>query len=140
VKSVSLINEFKAFLMRGNVVELAIAVVLGVAFGAVVTSLVEDLITPLIALIFGEPDFSSMTLEISDTVFRYGEFINSLIAFVTIAAAIFFFVVVPYNEFVARMRREPSPDPTTRKCPECLSEIPAEATRCAFCTTQVGAA
>ena len=132
-----LMNDFKAFLMRGNVVDLAVAVVIGVAFGAVVTSLVEDLITPIIALIFGKPDFSNLTFTISDTVFRYGSFINALISFATIAAAVFFFVVTPYNKFTAMMRKEPSPDPTVRKCPECLSDIPVEASRCAFCTTQV---
>jgi large conductance mechanosensitive channel len=130
-------NDFKAFLMRGNVVDLAVAVVIGVAFGAVVTSLVEDLVTPIIALIFGKPDFSNLTFTISDTVFRYGSFINALISFATIAAAVFFFVVMPYNKFTAMMRKEPSPDPTVRKCPECLSDIPVEASRCAFCTTQV---
>jgi large conductance mechanosensitive channel len=135
----SLINEFKVFLMRGNVVDLAVAVVLAVAFGAVVTSLVADLITPVIAMIFGEPDFSALTFTINGSTFYYGSFINSLISFVTIAAAIFFFVVVPYNTFSARMRKEAPPDPTIRKCPECLSDIP-EATRCAFCTAQVAAA
>jgi large conductance mechanosensitive channel len=133
----TLLNEFKAFLMRGNVVDLAIAVVIGVAFAAVVTSLVEDIITPIIAVIFGEPDFSALTFTINNSTFYYGQFINALIAFVTIAAAIFFFVVVPYNAFSARMRKEEPPDPTIRKCPECLSDIPSEARRCAFCTAQV---
>jgi large conductance mechanosensitive channel len=130
-------NEFKAFLMRGNVVDLAVAVVLGVAFAAVVTSLVEDIITPIIGIIFGEPDFSGMTFTINDSTFYYGSFINALFTFVTIAAAIFFFVVVPYNKVTAMMRKEDPVDPTIRKCPECLSDIPAEATRCSFCTTQV---
>jgi large conductance mechanosensitive channel len=135
-----LANDFKTFIMRGNVVDLAVAVVIGVAFGAVVTSLVEDLLTPVIALIFGEPDFRSLTFEISDTVFRYGSFINSLVAFVTIAAAIFFFVVAPYNALKARMSKEPTPDPTTNKCDYCLSEVAIEATRCAFCTSELAAA
>lgn len=135
-----LVNSFKAFLMRGNVVDLAVAIVIGVAFGAVVTSLVEDLLTPVIALIFGENDFSGLTFDISDTVFRYGSFMNSLIAFVTIAAAVFFFVVVPYNAFVARMRKEEPVDPTTKKCPFCQSEVAVEATRCAFCTSELAAA
>lgn len=134
-----LMNDFKAFLMRGNVVDLAVAVVLGVAFGAVVTSLVEDLLTPVIALIFGKPDFSTLTFSISDTVFRYGSFINALISFVTIAAAIFFFVVTPYNAFVTRMRKEPTPDPTTKKCDFCKSEVAIDATRCAFCTSELAA-
>ncbi|MEX0682038.1 MAG: large conductance mechanosensitive channel protein MscL [Dehalococcoidia bacterium] len=134
------LNEFKAFLTRGNVVDLAVAVVIGVAFGALVTSLVEDLITPVIAAIVGEPDFSGLTFTINDSVFRYGSFINAVFSFATIAAAVFFFVIVPYNALVRRLRKEEPPDPTTRKCPECLSEIPIEASRCAFCTTAVAAA
>ena len=133
----SLMNEFKTFLMRGNVVDLAVAVVLGVAFAAVVTSLVEDIITPIIGIIFGEPDFSGLTFTINGSTFYYGSFINALFAFVTIAAAIFLFVVVPYNKITAMMRKEEPADPTIRKCPECLSDIPSEATRCSFCTTQV---
>lgn len=133
-------NDFKAFLMRGNVVDLAVAVVIGSAFGALITSLVGDLLTPVIAAIIGKPDFSSLTFEINDSVFRYGSFINALIAFVMVAVAVFFFVVVPYNAFIARMRREPSPDPTTQKCAQCLSEIPIGARRCAFCTSEVPAA
>jgi large conductance mechanosensitive channel len=132
-----MLTEFRQFLLRGNVVDLAVAVVIGVAFGAVVTSLVEDLLTPLIAAIFGEPDFSGLTFEVNDSVFRYGSFINAVISFATIAAAVFFFVVKPVNMLVQRSRNEPSPDPTTRKCPECLSEIPLQARRCAFCTTTV---
>ena len=127
-------KDFKAFLLRGNLVDLAVAVVIGVAFGAVVTAFVGDLITPLIAAIAGKPDFSSLSFTINHSTFRYGDFINAVISFVTIAVAVFFFVVVPYNAFMARMRKEPPPDPTTRKCPECLSEIPIGATRCAFCT------
>jgi large conductance mechanosensitive channel len=136
----TLANEFKAFLMRGNVVDLAVAVVIGVAFGAVVDSLVTDLITPLIAAIVGEPSLSSLTFDIGDATFFYGSFLDTLFYFVTVAAAVFFFVVTPYNRFVAMMRKEESPDPSSRKCPECLSEIPADARRCAFCTTAVAPA
>ena len=110
--------------------------VLGVAFGAVVTSMVEDLITPLIAAIFGEPDFSGLTFTINGSEFRYGEFINALVAFVTIAAVIFFFVVRPMNHLIERLRTEPA-DESSRKCPECISEIPKEAKRCAFCGVKV---
>ena len=131
-----LANEFKAFLLRGNVVDLAVAVVIGVAFGAVVTSFVEDLITPLIAAIIGEPDFSGLTFTINGSQFFYGNFINALISFMSIAAVVFFFVVTPMNSLVARSRREPPPDPTTKKCAECLSEIPVAARRCAFCTVE----
>ena len=135
-----MVAEFKQFLLRGNVIDLAVAVVLGVAFGAVVTSLVEDLLTPLLAMIFGEPDLSAMTFEINDAVFRYGAFLNAVIGFVMIAAAIFFFVVRPVNQLIARSRSEPPADPTTKKCSECLSEIPLDATRCAFCAQPVAAA
>ncbi|MGE0057036.1 MAG: large conductance mechanosensitive channel protein MscL [Dehalococcoidia bacterium] len=131
-----LAQEFKAFLLRGNVVDLAVAVVIGVAFGAVVTSMVEDLVTPLIAAIIGEPDFSGLTFTINGSIFRYGNFINAVISFVSIAAVIFFLVITPMNTLVARARREPPADPTTKKCPECLSEIPIAASRCAFCTVQ----
>lgn len=132
-----ILNDFKAFLMRGNVVDLAVAVVLGVAFGAVVTSLVEDLLTPVIAAIIGKPDFSTLTFEVNDSTFRYGSFINAVVSFAMVTAAIFFFVVTPYNHFIARMRKEPPPDPTITKCPECLSDIPVDARRCAFCTSEL---
>ena len=132
-----MLKDFKAFILRGNVLDLAVAVVLGVAFTAVITALVTDLITPLVAAIFGSHDFSSLTFTVNKSVFRYGAFLNALLAFVLVAAALFFFVVVPANALVQRARREPTPDPTTKKCPECLSEIPIEARRCAFCTTQL---
>ena len=127
-------SDFKRFLLRGNVIDLAVAVVIGAAFGSVVTSLVEDLVTPLIAAVIGEPDFSGLTFTINSSVFAYGSFLNALISFVTIAAAVFFFVVKPTNAVIARSRREPAPaDPTTKKCAECLSEIPIDARRCAHC-------
>jgi large conductance mechanosensitive channel len=131
---------FKAFLLRGNVVELAIAVVIGVAFGVVITAFVKDLVTPLIAAIGGQPDFSSMSFTVNNSKFLYGDFLNALIAFVIIAAVIYFFVVVPYTALVQRARKEPPADPTTKKCPECLSAIPIDARRCAFCGEIVGAA
>lgn len=133
----TIVNDFKAFLLRGNVVDLAVAVVIGVAFTAVVNGLVEDLITPIIAAIGGQPDFSALDFTINGSTFRYGDFINKVISFVTVSAAVFFLIVTPMNAFVARARREPPPDPTTKKCPECLSEIPLDARRCAFCTTQL---
>jgi large conductance mechanosensitive channel len=128
------LKEFKAFILRGNVLDLAVAVVLGVAFTAVVTALVSDLITPLIAAIGGSHDFSNLTFTINGSVFRYGAFLNALISFIVIAAVLFFLVVMPANALVQRARREPTPDPTTKKCPECLSEVPIDAHRCAFCT------
>ena len=130
-------KEFKAFLLRGNLVDMAVGIVIGLAFAAVVTALVADLITPIIAAIIGKPDFSNLTFTINGSKFFYGSFINAVISFVLIAAAVFFFVVKPVNAM--RARRE-SPDPTTRPCPDCLSEIPLEAHRCAFCTTELSAA
>ena len=135
-----MLRDFKQFLLRGNVVDLAVAVVIGAAFGAVVTALVADLITPIIAAIFGKHDFSSLTFTINGSVFRYGHFLNAVIAFLSIAAAVFFFVVVPVNHLMARRRSEPPVDEAVRSCPECLSEIPVKASRCAFCTAEVGAA
>jgi large conductance mechanosensitive channel len=135
-----LVNDFKQFLLRGNVVDLAVAVVIGAAFGAVVTALVQDFVTPLIAAIGGQQDFSALDFTINESTFRYGDFINKVLTFVSVAAAIFFFVVTPINALIARARREPPADPTTRKCPECLSEIPVEARRCAFCTSEVAPA
>ena len=125
---------FRQFLLRGNVVDMAVGIVIGVAFTAVVTGLVKDLLTPLIAAIVKQPDFSALTFTINGSKFEYGNFINALLSFVIIAAAVYFFVVVPVNALIARSRREPPADPTTRKCPECLSEIPIAARRCAFCT------
>src|SRR5712691_3614612 len=112
---------FKAFLLRGNVVELATAVVIGVAFSAVITAFVKDLVTPLIAAIGGQPDFSSMSFTINNSQFLYGDFLNALIAFLIVAAVIYFFVVAPYTALMARSRKEPPADPTVKKCPECLS-------------------
>lgn len=128
-----LLKEFRDFLMRGNVVDLAVAVVIGAAFGAVVTALVENLLTPLIAAIFGEPDFSELTFTINGSVFSYGVFINALITFVLVAAAVFFVIVKPYNHY--RVRQEAKLEAVTKTCPECASEIPVAASRCAFCTT-----
>lgn len=124
---------FREFL-RGNVVDLAVAVVMGVAFGAVVTALVKDLITPLIAAIGGKPDFSALTFTIHGSQFLYGDFINAVVSFLIIAAVVYYLVVLPMNRLMALRQSEPPRDPTTRPCPECLSEIPLQARRCAFCT------
>ena len=132
-----MVKEFRQFLLRGNVVDLAIAVVIGVAFGAVVTALVADLITPLIAAVFGKNDFANLTFTINGSLFKYGDFINAVISFVTIAAVIFFLVVKPMNLIISRSHKEPPPDPTTKKCPECLSVVPIDARRCAFCTSPI---
>jgi large conductance mechanosensitive channel len=127
---------FKQFMMRGNVVDLAVAVVMGAAFGAVVTALVKDLITPIIAAIVGKPDFSNIFFDVNHSRFLIGDFVNALVSFILIGAAVYFFVVLPLNTFMARLKRgEVHPDPTTKKCPECLSDIPLAARRCAFCTS-----
>jgi large conductance mechanosensitive channel len=129
-------SGFRQFVMRGNVLDLAVAVVMGGAFGAVVTAMVKDLLTPLIAAVAGTPDFSAISLTINNSQLLIGAFINEVISFVLIAAAMYFFVVAPVNAIVARRRRGEAPaDPTTRKCPECLSEVPVAARRCAFCTS-----
>ncbi len=131
---------FRQFLLRGNVVDLAVGVVIGVAFGALVAAFVKDLLTPLIAAIAGKPDFSALTFTVNNSKFLYGDFLNAVVAFLLVAAAVYYFVVLPMNALMARMRREPPADPTTRKCPECLSEIPIEARRCAHCTSPVAGA
>ena len=131
-------SEFKAFLLRGNVVDLAVGVVIGAAFGTVVTSLVEDVITPLLAAIISVPDFSGMALTINGSAIMVGSFVNAIISFLLVATAIFFVVVKPMNAMIARARREPPADPTTKKCPECMSEIPLQAKRCAFCASPLG--
>ena len=128
---------FKQFLLRGNVVDMAVGIVIGAAFGTVVNGLVKDLLTPFIAALVKQPDFSALTFTINGSKFLYGEFINALLSFLIIASAVYFFVVLPMNALLARMRREPPADPTTKKCPECLSEIPIAARRCAFCASQL---
>jgi large conductance mechanosensitive channel len=131
-----MLKGFQQFVLRGNVVDLAVAVVIGGAFGTVVTALVKDLITPFLAAIVGKPDFSALAFAINGSRFPIGDFINAVVAFVLMAAAIYFFVVVPVNAVTARLRRgEAPPDPTTKACPECLSEVPLGARRCAFCTS-----
>lgn len=126
---------FREFLLRGNLVDLAVAVVIGAAFGAVVTALVSDLITPLIAAIGGQPDFNNLTFTVNGSTFKYGHFINALISFLVIAAVVYFFVVNPVAKLLAYMQRNKAA--TERSCPECLSDIPIAATRCAYCTAAV---
>jgi large conductance mechanosensitive channel len=131
-----MLKGFKEFVLRGNVLDLAVAVVIGAAFGAVVTALVKDLLTPLIAAIVGKPDFSAIAFTVNGSQFPVGDFINAIVSFLLISAAIYFFVIAPMNAIVARANRGARPpDPTTKKCPECLSEIPIAARRCAFCTS-----
>jgi len=132
-----MLKEFREFILRGNLVDLAIAVVIGTAFGAVVAALVADLVTPLIAAVGGEPDFDGLSFTINGSEFRYGHFINALLTFVIIAAVVFFLVVKPVNALMARMRTGEDVEEETHKCPECRSDIPVSARRCAFCTAQV---
>jgi large conductance mechanosensitive channel len=130
-----MLSGFKQFILRGSVLDLAVAVVIGAAFGAVVASLVEDLLTPLIAALVGASDFSALAFTVNGSNFMIGEFLNALISFLLVSAALYFAVVLPVNTIAARRNRgEAPPDPTTKKCPECLSEIPIAARRCAFCT------
>jgi len=133
----TILKEFKQFLLRGNVVDLAVGVVIGVAFGTVVTALVKDLLTPFISAIVKVPDFSNLSFTINGSRFMYGDFINAFISFLLVATAIFFFVIKPMNVLISRSHKEPPADPTTKKCPECLSEIPIGAKRCSYCTQPV---
>ena len=134
-----MIREFRDFILRGNVVELAVAVVIGAAFGAVVASLVENLITPLIGAIGGQPDFSELSFTINGSEFGYGAFLNALISFLLIAAVVFFLVVKPLNELLERLRPETPVAEPTRECPECVSSVPLRARRCAFCAAELSA-
>jgi large conductance mechanosensitive channel len=126
-------KEFRQFLLRGNVVDLAVGVVIGASFSALVAALVKDLITPLIAAVAKVPDFSRMFFTLNGSKFMYGEFINALISFLLVAGTVFFFVVKPMNLLIERASKEPPADPTDKKCPECLSDIPVAAKRCAHC-------
>ena len=133
-----LAKGFRDFILRGNVVDLAVAVVIGTAFTAIVTALVKDIITPLIAAIFKAPDFSKLSVTLHNSKIMYGAFLNALIAFLLIAATVYFFVVVPVNHLMARFKKAPpAVPPTTRPCPECLSDIPAAAKRCSHCAQPV---
>jgi large conductance mechanosensitive channel len=134
------LKEFRQFIIRGNLVDLAVAVVVGASFGAVTTALVKDLITPLIAAIAGKPRFGNLAFTIHHSRFAYGDFLNALVSFVLVAAVLFFFVVKPVNALLRRVRSEPPVDEHTRECPECLSQIPKAARRCAFCTVELAAA
>ena len=135
-----MIKEFKEFLMRGNMLDLAVAVVIGAAFGAVITALVADIITPVIAAIGGQSDFSNLAFTINGSRFLYGHFINAVVSFLIIAAAVFFIVIKPVNLLMSRMKKAEPVDESERKCPECLAQIPKEAKRCMYCTVEVGPA
>ena len=135
-----MLSGFKQFILRGNVVDMAVGVVIGAAFAGVVGAFTKDLLTPFIAALVGKPDFSAISFTINGSIFLLGDFINALVSFLLVAAAVYFFVVTPINALVSRMRKAPAPaDPTTRKCPECKMEIPIDARRCAHCTSQVTA-
>ncbi len=130
-------NDFKAFILRGNVVDLAVGIIIGAAFGTVVTAFVKDLITPLIAAIGGKPDFAAIGFTINHSRFLVGDFINAVVSFLIIAAVVFFFVVRPVNALMNRRKTETPAVAKTRECPYCLSSIPIAASRCAFCTQEV---
>jgi large conductance mechanosensitive channel len=133
-----MLSGFKQFILRGNVVDLAVGVVIGAAFATVVSAFTKDLLTPLIAAIVKAPDFAALKFTINGSEFKYGDFLNSLVSLLLVAAAVYFFVVTPINALIARSRRSQAPaDPTTKKCPECLSEIPIDARRCAHCAQPV---
>ena len=134
-----MLKGFKQFVFRGNVLDLAVAVIIGGAFGAVVTALVKDLVTPLIAAIFGKPDFSAIAFTINGSTFLIGDFINAVVAFLLIAASVYFLIVAPVNKITERLSRgQAPPDPTRKSCPHCLSEVPIAARRCSFCTQPIG--
>jgi len=133
-----MLSGFKQFILRGSVVDLAVGVVIGAAFGTVVTALVKDITNPLIALVAGKPDFTGISFTIGSTVFPIGDFFTAVVSFLLVAAAVYFFVVTPINALIARSRKAAAPaDPTTKKCPECLSEIPIDASRCSHCAQPV---
>jgi large conductance mechanosensitive channel len=134
-----MLQEFKKFLLRGNVIDLAVGIVIGASFGTVVTALVSDILTPFIAAIAKVPDFSGLALQLNGSQLMYGHFLNAVISFVLVAAAIFFFVIKPMNVLVAKTKKDPLPDPTTKKCPECLGEIPIKAKRCMYCAQIISA-
>lgn len=132
-----MLKGFREFVLRGNVVDMAVGIVIGAAFGGIVTAFVKDLLTPIIAALVGKPDFSSIIYEVNGSKFLVGDFLNALISFLLIAAAVYYFVVVPVNALMARVNRSEIPAPDKKKCPECLSDIPIEAHKCAFCTSAV---
>jgi len=133
-----MLRGFKDFILRGNVLDLAIAVVIGGAFGTVIAALVKDILMPLVGAVAGKPDFSAYTVTVNGSPLLIGDFLNAVVSFLLIAAAVYVFVVVPVNAIVARRRRGEAPsDPTTKKCADCLSEVPIAARRCAFCTSSL---
>jgi large conductance mechanosensitive channel len=134
-----MLREFRAFILRGNLVDLAVAVVIGTAFTAVVNAFVKDIITPLIAAVGGEPNFGRLAFTINGSRFAYGDFFNALVTFLIVAAVMFFLVIKPVNLLLEEFRTEPEVESPTRACPQCLSQIPRAAARCAFCTTEVAA-
>ena len=132
-----MIKGFKQFILRGNVVDLAVGVVIGASFGEVVKALVENILTPLIGAIVKAPNFANLAFTINGSKFMYGNFLNALISFIIVAAAVYFFVVLPINALINRSKKETPVDPTTKKCTECKTDIPIDARRCPNCTSAV---
>jgi large conductance mechanosensitive channel len=133
------VSGFKTFLLRGNLIDMAVGVVIGVAFGTVVTAFVKDLITPLIAALFGKPDFGGLYFTVNNSKFSYGDFINATVAFLIVAIVLYFLVVAPYSRLKSRFEAPPVPEPAKKECPRCLSMIPVGANRCAFCAADLDA-
>jgi large conductance mechanosensitive channel len=133
-----MLKGFRDFILRGNVMDLAVAVIIGAAFGAIVTALVSDIINPLIAAIVHKPDFSALVLDVNGGKIKYGDFLNALISFLLIASSVYFLFVLPVNSLMNRFKKPiPEAPPTTKACPECLSDIPVAARRCLHCTQLV---
>ena len=137
IHMIHMLKGFRDFILRGNVVDLAVGLLIGASFGTVVNALVKDIITPLIAAIFRQPDFSALEFTINGSKFMYGDFINAVMAFVIAAAVVYFFVVTPINKFMLKIKGPVTTEPSTKECSECLSKIALKARRCAFCTAQV---
>lgn len=133
-----MLKDFRKFILRGNIVDLAVAVIIGAAFSAIVTALVKDLVTPLVAALFGKPSFEKLYITWNHSIFMYGDFLSSVVSFLLVAAVLFFLVIQPINKINALANRNKKPeDPTKKKCPRCLSIIPTAASRCAFCTSEL---
>ena len=133
-----MLSGFKKFILRGNVIDMGVGVVIGASFNSIVSGLVKDIVTPIIGAFGKQPDFSTLYFTINGSKFMYGDFINQVISFLIIAAVIYFLVIVPVNALINRTKKSAvTADPTTKKCPECLSEIPIAATKCAFCTSKL---
>lgn len=137
-RTARVLKEFRGFVLRGNVLDLAVAVVIGAAFNAMVSSVVKDMVTPIIGAIFGQPDFSSLTFSINGSTFAYGNFINTLISFIIVVIAVFFFIVKPISVLTQRLGLSTEDPRPMAPCPRCYTDVPTVATRCGHCTSDLG--